>query len=198
MSISLYNFDNIDYNIFKNKKTIVFMNGITGSGKSTICKKLYDFLKNNNINSYILSKDDFRYTDKGYIFEKEYEILVTEKYINKFNDLINKEKYKIIFLDNTHINYEKIIKTRDIYKNKELNELIISIQPFEDLKIHIKNNIHEVPLQGVQKQINEWRKNKEEIKNMKIRTIEINREKNNYFTETQINSICNIFKQLIF
>lgn len=198
MSISLYNFNNNDYNIFKNKKTIVFMNGITGSGKSTICKKLYDFLKNNNVNSYILSKDDFRYTNRGYIFEKEYEILVTEKYINKFNDLINKEKYKIIFLDNTHINYEKIIKTRDIYKDKELNELIISIQPFEDINIHIKNNIHEVPFQGVQKQINEWRKNKEEIKNMKIRTIEISRESNNYFTENQINYLCNIFKQLFF
>lgn len=219
MSISLYNFNqqidkiynSIDEfkNIFNKEelknckfnpdtKTIIYINGITGSGKSMICKKIYDYLNNNNVKSYILSKDDFRYTENGYVFEKNYEILVSQKYKDKFKDLIVSPDYKTIILDNTHINYEKIRNTKEIYKNYKFNELIISLAPFKDLEKHRILNIHEVPMEGIKKQIQELNKHKTIILSLGIKTIYFNRHNNEYFTENQIQIMINVLKSIMF
>lgn len=217
MSISLYNFNQqIDkiYNSvndikgilesFKNckfnpnTKTVIYVNGITGSGKSMICKKIYDYLNNNNVKTYILSKDDFRYTENGYIFEKNYEVIVSQRYKDKFQNLINSPKYKTIILDNTHINHEKIRDTREIYKNFKFNELIVSLAPFRNLEKHRVLNIHEVPMEGIKKQFEELNKHRAAIMDMGIKTIYFNRQNNEYFTENQIQSIVKILNALMF
>lgn len=217
MSISLYNFNQpIDkiYNsvndiknvieYFKNckfnpnTKTIIYVNGITGSGKSMISKKIYDYLSNNNVKTYILSKDDFRYTENGYVYEKNYEVIVSQRYKDMLRSLVNLSRYETIILDNTHINHEKIKDTREVYKNYKLNELIISLAPFGNLERHRILNIHEVSMEGIKKQIEELNKHKPVIRDMGIKTIYFNRQNDEYFTENQIQIMFKILNTLMF
>lgn len=184
-------------NIDKDKKMIIYMNGITGCGKSGVCKKLYDYLTSNNKKTYILSKDDFRYTENGYIFTKEYEPIVSKNYTNKFKNLIKSKTYNYIILDNTHINYEKIEDTRKIYKNYNFDELIISIEPFKDLNKHINFNIHNIPFAGINRQFEEWNKHKKLIEDLKIKTIIFNHFEDGFIQENQINMMCKFFKQYL-
>lgn len=213
MSVSLINFNNItNTNIFNvseiqnilkntdkiknNKQTIIYMNGVAGSGKSLICKKLKDYFKINNKKCYVLSNDDYRYNENGYIFEKEYEKIVLQKYTNKLIELTNDSKYNFIILDNTHINYDRILQTRECYKNHDINEFIISIEPFKDITKHINLNIHQVPEAGIRKQITEWNVHRNNINHMNIRTLFLNRDNDNFIQENQINILCNIIKYL--
>lgn len=219
MSVTLYNFNNLsnltirtieelfaisstlkeEFTNFKNPKTktIIYMNGIAGSGKSKVCKKINDYLNVNFKKCYVLSKDDFRYTDKGYIFEKEYEVVVSKNYKDKLKKLVTNDKYNIIILDNTHINYEKILETRDCYKDVNCNELIVSIEPFKDVTKHINLNIHEVPKEGIIYQIKQWKEHKEKIRSLNIKTLYLDHENDNFIQEKQINIICNIFNHIL-
>ena len=214
MSVTLYNFKNLSnftFNfpsevkiIMENKiekinnqnKTIIYMNGIAGSGKSMVCKKINDYLNNNLKKCYVLSKDDFRYTENGYVFEKDYELIVSKKYKEKLIKLVNNEKYNFVILDNTHINYEKILETRECYKNKPINELIISIEPFKDIRKHINLNIHEILENGIIHQIEQWKEYREKIKSLNIKTFFLSRDNDNFIQEKQINILCNIFNHL--
>lgn len=181
-------------NIDKDKKMIIYMNGIAGCGKSRVCKRLNDYLTSNNKKTYILSKDDFRYTENGYVFTKEYEPIVSKNYTNKFKNLIKSKTYNYIILDNTHINYEKIEDTRKIYKNYNFDELIISIEPFKDLNKHINFNIHNIPFAGINRQFEEWNKHKKLIEDLKIKTIIFNHFEDGFIQENQINMMCKFFK----
>lgn len=213
MSVSLINFNNISNstinnvweikNVLKDSnkinndyKTIIYMNGVAGSGKSLICKKIKDYFKFNNKKCYVLSNDDFRYNEKGYVYEKEYEKIVLQKYTTKLKELVSDNKYKFIILDNTHINYDRILNTRECYKNNKVNEFIISIEPFKDITKHINLNIHKVPEAGIKKQIEEWKKHRDNINGMKIKTLFLNRENDIFIQENQINILCNIINYL--
>lgn len=219
MSVVLYNFGNLsnltidsseslitennnvikELSKFKNSKnkTIIYMNGIAGSGKSKVCKKINDYLNIIFKKCYILSKDDFRYTDKGYIFEKNYEVVVSKTYKEKLIKFINSDKYNVIILDNTHINYEKILETRECYKDQEINEIVISVEPFKDINKHINLNIHGVPKEGIKYQISQWTEHKEKIRSLNIKTLFLNHENDNFIQENQINIVCNILNSIL-
>ena len=211
MSVRFINFANVDQNtnfnsvdlinnlptVFSSnqkEKTIIYMNGIAGCGKSRVSKRLNDYLNSNGKKSYILSKDDFRYTDSGYVYTKEYETTVSKKYINKFKTLIKSSTIKYIILDNTHINYEKIRDTREIYKNCDFDEIIISIEPYKDLNKHINFNIHNIPFSGISRQFAEWDRNKKLIQDMKIKTLLFDHFEDGFIKENQINIMCGFFK----
>lgn len=124
----------------KNKDTkIIFMNGLAGSGKSYIASKLLTYIKNMNLTCELISKDDFRYINGEYIFDREYEKVVEEKYFNSLKESLNKNLNYII-LDNTHIGNDFVNKTLEYINGYKMT--MISIKPFKDLKKHIEKNIH--------------------------------------------------------
>ena len=135
-------------------KNIIFMNGITGSGKSFIAKKINDYLNNNGFKSIIISKDDFRYTDRGYIYEPEYEKIVSEKYNQCIIDNIKNNKF--IILDNTHISQSKINETLELINGITTNIkfIIVRVPPYNDLEINVKLNNHFIDINSVHHQFN--------------------------------------------
>jgi tRNA uridine 5-carbamoylmethylation protein Kti12 len=123
-------------------KNIIFMNGIPGSGKSYIAKKIKDYLNIQNIKSIIISKDDYRYTSKGYVFElnSEFEKSISIKY---FNDLIKYvAEYEYIILDNTHFHNSFIEQTFNELKNYEINYIFLCIRPTKNIEWHVQQNKH--------------------------------------------------------
>lgn len=115
------------------------MNGLAGSGKSYIASKLLTYIKNMNLTCELISKDDFRYINGEYIFDREYEKVVEEKYFNSLKESLNKNLNYII-LDNTHIGNDFVNKTLEYINGYKMT--MISIKPFKDLKKHIEKNIH--------------------------------------------------------
>ncbi|MEN8904837.1 MAG: hypothetical protein ABF289_02645 [Clostridiales bacterium] len=91
--------------IKKNKNYVIGISGIDCSGKSTISKKIYNFLLKNDINAYCLSGDDFlfdretRYANKNQIegyynecfnYKKLFnEIILPAKKSNQFSRKID-------------------------------------------------------------------------------------------------------------
>ena len=49
------------------KKNVIIISGLTGSGKSFIAQKVKDYFNTLKKKSIIISKDDYRYTENGYI-----------------------------------------------------------------------------------------------------------------------------------
>lgn len=124
----------------KSKDTkVIFMNGLAGSGKSFIAKKLMTYIKNLGLTCEIISKDDFRYIDGKYIFDREYEKVVEEKYFNKLQEVLD-ERLNYLILDNTHIGNDFVNKTFQYLIGYKMT--MISIAPFNDLNKHIELNIH--------------------------------------------------------
>lgn len=121
------------------KTNIIFMNGLAGSGKSFVAKKMMTYLNNQGYTCKILSKDDFRYIDGKYIFDREYEKVVEEKYFNTLQETM-KENLNYLILDNTHIGNDFVNKTLQYIIGHKMT--MICIKPFNDLDKHIKYNIH--------------------------------------------------------
>lgn len=121
------------------KTNIIFMNGLAGSGKSFVAKKMMTYLNNQGYTCKILSKDDFRYIDGKYIFDREYEKVVEEKYFNTLQETM-KENLNYLILDNTHIGNDFVNKTLQYIIGHKMT--MICIKPFSDLDKHIKYNIH--------------------------------------------------------
>lgn len=121
------------------KTNIIFMNGLAGSGKSFVAKKMMTYLNNQSYTCKILSKDDFRYIDGKYIFDREYEKVVEEKYFNTLQETM-KENLNYLILDNTHIGNDFVNKTLQYIIGHKMT--MICIKPFSDLDKHIKYNIH--------------------------------------------------------
>ena len=101
------------------KEFIIFY-GIKGSRKSYISKKIKDYTNNTKQKIIILSKDDFRYTQTGYIFQDDYEIIVEKNYLENLEKKI-KEDYDIYILDNIH--YNQTFNEKTFYYNKKTNKL---------------------------------------------------------------------------
>lgn len=176
------------------KKFIIFY-GLQGSGKSYISKKIKDFYTNNtNQKIIILSKDDFRYTSEGYVFQDNFEKIVEEKYLNHLEKTLN-EDYDIYILDNTHYNQTfndkslNIIKKITNYNYKICN---ICIYPSKNLNWHAEQNKHGLNYNDILNRYNKfmnWYKN---INNKNYLIYKINDE-GKFFTDDEIyNIIINI------
>ena len=168
----------------KDKNTkIIFMNGLAGSGKSYLADKLSKHIKSLKLTCKTLSKDDFRYVDGNYIFNREYEKIVEEKYFNKLYELLN-DNLNYIILDNTHIGNDFVEKTLE--KIKGYKTFMLCIEPFENLDKHIEQNTH-IRL--------------EDIDRIKIQLYNLNKKiykhnNNNNFDNIEIQNIINdVLKQ---
>lgn len=121
------------------KSNIIFMNGLPGSGKSFIAKKLREFILSQKLSCEIISKDDFRYINGEYIFDREYEKVVENKYFDKLQNELNKG-WNFIILDNTHIGNDFVNKTFQYIIGHPMT--MISIKPYGNLDVHMDRNIH--------------------------------------------------------
>lgn len=169
------------------KKHVIIMNAVTGSGKSFICDKINSYFNNKNIKSIVISKDQFRYTDKGYIYDAAYEKIVSQKYKAALDEALNlKSKNKYVILDNTHISQEKIESTLAFIKKYNTDYVFVSIKPHNDVQVHLDRNIHNIPECAIISQIEDYNTTLQ-IPYMRIF---INHEENkiNYTTE-QINKL---------
>lgn len=134
-------------------KNIILMNGITGSGKSFVAKKIKDYLITNGYKACIVSKDDFRYTEKGYTYNPEYEKIVSVKYKEKLTEAIRNNKF--VILDNTHISKRKVDETIEFIKQNSNNNykyVLLRVPLHKDINVHVQSNIHEINLHDVQGQ----------------------------------------------
>jgi DNA replication protein DnaC len=182
------------------EKYIIFMKGLTGSGKSHIAKKICDYLNLKIGKSVILSKDDFRYTDSGYVYTPEFEVSVTKKYNAKLKSYLISKTIKYIILDNTHLDIKKYLDTRNVYQkllnDKKLTELIICIEPYNDINEHTKYNIHNVPIEGVARQFEQYNENKKEIEKLNINSIEIKRNEDKIINEKKLNLVFSFLNKI--
>lgn len=169
------------------KKNIIFMNGVAGSGKSYLADKIKKHLLSNNIKTCIISKDTYRYVNNEYIFTKEYEKVVSEKYFNKLNKVLNNPKYKYIILDNTHISNNFINDTLQHIKDKD-NCMMICIEPYSTIEKHLNKNMHIKEIEPINRQIRDWNMNKDLYMLPKSVNKKINDE---YFSNDEIAKIIN-------
>ena len=190
-------------NVMEEEKTfkmIIYMRGLTGSGKSQISKALRDYL-NKNIGSgkaTIVSKDDYRYTKLGYTYTPENEIFVTQKYKKRIRELINQKNVQMIILDNTHLDINKYLETRVLYENLnscKIIEFIVDVEPYKILEKHQIYNVHYVPIKGVQRQYEEYENHKKQINTLKIKTLSIKRTNDCLIGEEKINIVCQFFNE---
>jgi len=170
-------------------KNIILMNGITGSGKSFVAKKIKDYLITNGYKACIVSKDDFRYTEKGYTYTPEYEKIVSVKYKEKLTDSIKNNKF--IILDNTHISKRKVDDTIEFIKqnsNNNFKYVLLRVPLHNDINIHVKSNIHDINLHDVQGQENCF---KEFMKTTDYPIITIKKSNNGLMTTDDMNEMFN-------
>lgn len=168
-------------------KHVIFINGITGSGKSYIAKKINDYLKNQNINSIILSKDTYRYdVDRGYIFEEENEKMVVKKYFEELNRCLNNNKYKYIILDNTHLNYAFINQSLKFISDYNTDYIILGIYPNNNPEWYINHLTHKISVDNMKKQIEDWFKTNNLVYNKILLKC---KENDKYFDIDEINKI---------
>ena len=177
----------------KDKNTkIIFMNGLAGSGKSYLADKISKHIKSLKLTCKTLSKDDFRYVDGNYIFNREYEKIVEEKYFNKLYELLN-DNLNYIILDNTHIGNDFVEKTLE--KIKGYKTFMLCIEPFENLDKHIEQNTH-IRLEDIDRikiQYNNWKLNYP-LYNLNKKIYKHNN--NNNFDNIEIQNIINdVLKQ---
>lgn len=177
----------------KDKNTkIIFMNGLAGSGKSYLADKISKYIKSLKLTCKILSKDDFRYVDGNYIFNREYEKIVEEKYFNKLYELLN-DNLNYIILDNTHIGNDFVEKTLE--KLKGYKTFMLCIEPFENLDKHIEQNTHirKEDIDRIKIQYNNWKLNYP-LYNLNKKIYKHNN--NNNFDNIEIQNIINdVLKQ---
>ena len=130
---------------------VIILHGIAGSGKSTLAERLKKIFQSKFKRTKIISKDDFRYYNGKYIFDLENEKMVESRFIRKFIDTLDSE-YEFIILDNTHLNPRFRYTIECICESYEVPFKYLSILP-KDIDFHVKNNIHEVEKDSIERQI---------------------------------------------
>ena len=172
-------------------KKFIILYGIQGSGKSYISKKIKDYYTNNTKERIIiLSKDDYRYTKDGYIFQDEYEKIVEKRYLENLEKKIG-EEYDIYILDNTH--YNKIFneKTKNIIKEKTENKYKICnlcIYPSKNLKWHAEQNKHGLNKEDILDRYNKFMRWYKDIKEDEYMIYKIDDE-GRFFNDKEIYEI---------
>ena len=96
-----------------------------------------------------------------------------------------------IILDNTHIG-NKLQNTIDYISKFDVDYVVISIIPFEDLNNHCNYNIHKVPLDAIEKQNNAFIQSM----NLKCPKIELKHNGNSWFNTEQVNNLLIELKDL--
>lgn len=82
---------------------LIFLRGLPGAGKSTFCEEI----KKEFNNILIISKDNYRYIDGVYIYDKKKEAEIEKSFEKSFEDAILK-KHPFIILDNLNLSEKEI------------------------------------------------------------------------------------------
>ena len=171
----------------------IFLNGIQGSGKSYIAQKMCDYIKNiKHKKIIIISKDEFRYTKNGYIFDLSTEKIIENNYFNCLIKYIN-DNYDYIILDNTHFNEDFNLKTLSIIKSqiKIFDYIFVCFKPC-DLQWHALHNKHGLTLDDINKRYEGWCNWFKTYYKKEYLLFDL---KNRYFTDDEIHRIIlNIYK----
>jgi uridine kinase len=111
--------------ITNNKNYLIGISGIDCSGKSTLTKMLYDFLLENNINTYFLSGDDF-------LFDRETRYANPNQIQGYYNESFNYEMMfnEIILPAMNSSTFSKGIEHLDWQNNKMVTREFTFKSPF--------------------------------------------------------------------
>jgi predicted kinase len=133
---------------------VIIMHAIAGSGKTTLAKSMAGVLRD----CHIVSKDDLRTVDGVYCFDQSNEAELNKRYFDLGEGYIMNKRYKHLILDNTHLNFEFMKKTRLLIEKYKVEYVIISIHPNENIEVHQKLNVHEVPINVLEGQVIQFNK----------------------------------------
>ena len=123
------NFEELKADILKlvtnNKNYLIGISGIDCSGKSTLSKKLFEFLLKNNINAYLLSGDDF-------LFSRETRYTNKNQIQGYYNESFNYEKmFNELILPAIHSDsFSEVIDYLDWKRNKMISKEFTFKSPF--------------------------------------------------------------------
>lgn len=126
---NLKNLEGLKADILKlvtNKKNyLIGISGIECSGKSTLSKKLFNFLLENNINTYLLSGDDF-------LFNRETRYANKNQIQGYYNESFNYEKLfnEIISPAINSDSFSEVISYLDWQSNKMISKEFTFKSPF--------------------------------------------------------------------
>lgn len=115
----------------KHKAGLLWITGLSGSGKTTISKLIYKKLKKKYSNIILLDGDNIRKKlkiEKKITFTNKYRVRIGKKYVKLCETLIKKKKYVIIaamaIMREVQNEYKKINNCNDVYLDVPLKELI--------------------------------------------------------------------------
>ena len=151
----------------KNNKKIFWITGLSGSGKSSIGKKILPKIKKKFGNTILINGDDIRNIFNIKIYDKAFRVKIGKSYfklcmfllnqnfnvifttvglwhdLHKYNKLKGKNSYIEIFID---ADIKKLVerKSKFFYKKKVKNVVGLSIKPEFPKKpsIYIKNDFN--------------------------------------------------------
>ncbi len=115
----------------KHKPGLLWITGLSGSGKTTISKLVHKKLKKKYSNVVLLDGDNIRKKlkiDKNITFTNKYRVRIGKKYVKLCKTIIKKKrKYVIIavmaILREVQNEYKKIKNYNDVYLDVPLSEL---------------------------------------------------------------------------
>lgn len=172
--------DGIIFDVYEKKQnTVIFVRGISGSGKSTTAKKLKSGFKNLNVTVTQLEADHWFIKNGLYKFDKNKLGYVHGKCKEAFEEAINNKK-NVVILSNTFVRIEEMEEYIKYAFDKNYNII------FTDSGTTWKNDIyechemcvHNVPFRTVSNQYNNYLDNKK-LKSYLMKSYKKNR---NMFT----------------
>jgi predicted DNA-binding transcriptional regulator YafY/predicted kinase len=150
-------------------KLAIFTRGLPGSGKS----ELVELLKKEFDNIGIYSTDDFFVVDGEYRFDenklKEYHQKNFENFVKALNEK------DVVVCDNTNLIFEYVKPYLDSAKKKKFKTILVNFIP-DDIKLHFKRNIHNVPIEILLEMKDNFDKEDAKFKEKFDRVIEVKPE----------------------
>ena len=132
--------------------TVVILRGVPGSGKSTVAKKIKEVFTDHEV--VICSADDYFLTSAGeYIFDPSRLPEVHHSCLEKFKRAIAQDGHKrIVIVDNTNSTFREYSKY-----NSGLPTFIIELFcKKDDLPKYAARNLHQVPLEVIERMFTRW------------------------------------------
>lgn len=136
-------------------KICFILRGLPGSGKTAVADFLAGVCHAAGYWSIRKSLDDFRYVDGKYVYNKEKNSEVTEKYYQSLMDWIdNNYAQDVVILDNTHSRAWEYASAKELFEAKGYTVVVLETQ--RDFESCCLQNSHSVPRAAVQNMVDRW------------------------------------------
>lgn len=144
----------IQINLYmENKKIILIMIGLPGSGKSTFARHV----KYDGLPKYILSQDDYLYDGFGVYKWSPQSVQKSVKWnFDRFTKAVEDESDKVIIVDNTNLKKSYIKKYAELGIKHGYQVYLIFMEE-DDKKVLMKRGTHNVPESTMDKMITNFR-----------------------------------------